>query len=1157
MLAYDVTTGQLVPGFAPVVNGQVRSVTATPDGSRVYIGGSFTSVDGQTRNRIAAFDTATGALVTGFAPPVNYDVYSVVATNSTVYAGGDFQGVGTRDRGYLAAFRATTGALLDWAPQAAGGKVWAIAINPEGTKVTVAGQFTTLNGSSSPGYGLGMVDATTGASLPMAANTVVRNGGADAAVVSLSSDGTNVYGSGYTFGAGGTLEGTFAASWDGGTLRWANDCHGDTYSVHARNGVLYSAGHTHYCGNMGGFPQTEPDWTFYRGLAFGTQATGVADRDPYGYANFKGQPTSSLLAWYPSINSGTFTGMNQGPWSVSGNQDYVVMGGEFTKVNNKAQQGLVRFPASQLSPNAQGPTLFSTTYPLNVSSTEAGTVRINWGSNQDIDNDALTYRVYRNVQLRSGLVHERRARARFWEPTTMGFTDTGLEPGSTHQYRVAVTDAAGNIANSPWTTVTVAATGTDSAYLKAVRASEPLDLWRLGDTGTTAPQDTLGATPLSTGTGVTKGAAGAVVGDADKAMSFNGTSNGIAWSTKKISPPRELTMETWFKTSSSSGGKLIGFGNRQNTSSSSYDRQIYLDNSGRVIFGVNDGALQTVASLTTYRNNAWHHVVATLSRTTGMKLYVDGVLVAEKATVIAGQGGYWGWWRIGGDNLSSWPSRPSSAYFNGSLDEVAVYNRGLDAAEVQAHYAAATGANLPPSASFTSAVSGLDVAVDAAGSSDPDGTVASYAWTFGDGGTGSGATATHRYASPGTYTVSLNVTDDDGATTTTTRQVVVSAPNQPPSASFTSAVSGLDVAVDAAGSSDPDGTVKSYAWTFGDGGTASGATATHSYASGGTFTVSLTVTDDDGASATSTRPVTVSGPNQPPSASFTSAVSGLDVAVDAGGSSDPDGTVASYAWAFGDGGTATGAMANHTYASAGSYEVTLTVTDDRGASNTIARQVTVGSPQAFATDAFERTVTGGWGSADLGGAWTGSGTASNFNVAGGVGTIRMGSAGSGPSRALTGVSSSNTEMRATIGVDKAATGGGTFVTLRPRVVASGDRYFMDTKFNAGGSVTIILGRNVGATETVLQSRAVTGLTVTPTDRLQVKVQAFGTSPTTFRAKVWKVGTPEPAAWTASVTDTTAGLQAVGSIGVGTYLSGSATNAPVLASFDDLWAGPTP
>ena len=299
LLAYDVTTGQLVPGFAPVVNGQVRTVSASPDGTRVYIGGSFTSVDGQTRNRIAAFDTASGALVSGFAPPVNYDVYSVVATNTTVYAGGDFQGVGTRDRGYLAAFRATTGTLLDWAPQAAGGKVWALAVNPEGTKVTVGGQFTTLNGSANPGYGLGMVDATTGATLPMAANTLVRNGGADAAIVSLSSDAGNVYGSGYTFGSGGTLEGTFAAGWDGGTVRWVNDCHGDTYSVHPRGGALYSAGHTHYCGNMGGFPQTDPDWTFYRGLAFGTQATGVADRDPYGYASFKGQPTSHAAGVVP------------------------------------------------------------------------------------------------------------------------------------------------------------------------------------------------------------------------------------------------------------------------------------------------------------------------------------------------------------------------------------------------------------------------------------------------------------------------------------------------------------------------------------------------------------------------------------------------------------------------------------------------------------------------------------------------------------------------------------------------------------------------------------------------------------------------------------------------------------------------------------------
>ena len=474
-------------------------------------------------------------------------------------------------------------------------------------------------------------------------------------------------------------------------------------------------------------------------------------------------------------------------------------------------------------------------------------------------------------------------------------------------------------------------------------------------------------------------------------------------------------------------------------------------------------------------------MVATLTRTAGMKLYVDGTLVGQKATVIAGQGGYWGWWRIGGDNLNSWPSQPSSNFFNGSLDEVAIYHRGLDVAEVQAHYAAGTGANVPPTASFTSSVNGLDVAVDASGSSDPDGSVASYAWSFGDGGTGTGATATHRYATGGTYTVSLTVTDDKGASATTTRQVVVSTPNQAPDASFTSSVTGLDVAVDGTGSSDPDGSVASYAWSFGDGGSASGVTATHRYAAGGTYAVSLTVTDDKGATDTTTRQVAVSAPNAAPRATAVVTANGLTINANGSSSTDPDGTIASHAWTFGDGDSSSLADASHTYAAAGTYDVTLTVTDDDGATDRATQQVTVAAaPAAYAQDSFTRSVTGGWGAADLGGAWTGSGTASNFNVADGVGTIRMGTAGAGPSRALAGVSSSNTEMRATVGVDKAATGGGTYVTLRPRVVASGDRYYVDTKLNAGGTVSVILGRNVGTTETVLQSVTVAGLTVTPT-----------------------------------------------------------------------------
>ena len=205
--------------------------------------------------------------------------------------------------------------------------------------------------------------------------------------------------------------------------------------------------------------------------------------------------------------------MNQGPWSVAGNDDYIVMAGEFTKVNNKAQQGLVRFPKKELSPNAQGPTLFSTTYPLNVSSTEAGKVRINWGTNHDIDNDNLTYRVYRDVQLKSGLVYETQARANFWAPYTMGFTDSGRRAGldppvpgrgdrPVRQHRQLPVDVGHRGGHGC------------GQQVREGGLREPADqllaAWR--DHRHDRAADRVGFTPATTGAGVTKGGAGAIVG---------------------------------------------------------------------------------------------------------------------------------------------------------------------------------------------------------------------------------------------------------------------------------------------------------------------------------------------------------------------------------------------------------------------------------------------------------------------------------------------------------------------------------------------------------------------------------------------------------------------------------------------------------------------
>ena len=170
--------------------------------------------------------------------------------------------------------------------------------------------------------------------------------------------------------------------------------------------------------------------------------------------------------------------------------------------------------------------------------------------------------------------------------------------------------------------------------------------------------------------------------------------------------------------------------------------------------------------------------------------------------------------------------------------------------------------NTPPTASFTSSVQGLGASFDGRASSDPDGTVASWAWDFGDGTQGTGSTAQHTYAAAGTYPVTLVVTDDQGATGTTSASVTVAQPppNLPPTASFTSSAQGLGVSVDGSASSDPDGTIAAWAWNFGDGTQATGRTAQHTYAASGTYTVSLTVTDDRGATAATSTPVTVTAP---------------------------------------------------------------------------------------------------------------------------------------------------------------------------------------------------------------------------------------------------------------------------------------------------------
>ena len=391
---------------------------------------------------------------------------------------------------------------------------------------------------------------------------------------------------------------------------------------------------------------------------------------------------------------------------------------------------------------------------------------------------------------------------------------------------------------------------------KTSTTTAPDVYWRLAETtGGLANDSSLNGNGGAYTNGPVRGGPSAIGLGSDRSTAFDG-SNDIVTSNPATHGPTVFSSEIWFSTTTNTGGKLIGFGNSRLGTSTAYDRHLFMTNSGQLRFGVNPGTQKVIESPDSYNDGTWHHAVATQG-TNGIRLYVDGVLVANSMAV--GSGNYVGYWRIGGDNLSGWASRPSSDYFQGSLDEAAVYLRTLSAAEVHSHFTNAGGVvpNSPPVASFTFTSSDLTATFSSAGSSDSDGTIVSRSWDFGDGDTSTAANPSHTYAAEGTYPVTLTVTDDDGDSDSISQDVFVAPiPNVAPTAAFSWTPASLEMSFDSSDSVDPDGSIVSRAWDFGDGNTGVGVSPNHIYAAAGTYDVTLTVTDDDGDTGTVVHEVT-------------------------------------------------------------------------------------------------------------------------------------------------------------------------------------------------------------------------------------------------------------------------------------------------------------
>lgn len=244
------------------------------------------------------------------------------------------------------------------------------------------------------------------------------------------------------------------------------------------------------------------------------------------------------------------------------------------------------------------------------------------------------------------------------------------------------------------------------------------------------------------------------------------------------------------------------------------------------------------------------------------------------------------------------------------------------------------------------------VYLDASKSYDSDGYIVSYTWDFGDGTSGSGKKVSHTYAAPGDYTVTLTVEDDDGAVDTDTAVVHIyeTIMNLKPVPIITvksHAHVGELIEFNASKSYDPDGSIASYVWKFGDGKVDYGKTVFHSYSTPGVYRVELVVVDNDGFSNSTTRNITIYSSSSggagvkahlsiEPDTAYVNSI----VIFNATGS---EGEIEVYIWEFGDGNnlTTSSPMCNHTYSKPGTYFVNLTVVGPDGETDKVSEIVVI------------------------------------------------------------------------------------------------------------------------------------------------------------------------------------------------------------------------
>jgi len=438
ILAYDLNTGKLIEDFAPTLNGAGRSLAVSQDGKTLYVAGEFDKVNNEWHSRLAAFDISHGhgTLISSFQPVFSTTVKDIAVAGDTLYVGG-------------------------------------------------GGSFSTVNGSSKPGYGMALLSASTGEVLPMPVNDTVRTAGEKAAIFDIAVDEDGFYGTAYS--AVGrldeaNLEGSFKADWNG-NLVWLEPCHGDTYGIAPTKDTVYTVGHAHSCETIYGFPnmpEVRKDGQhplYVRAMAF-TNSPDITIRhqgvvDGYQDWSTSGLKSPTIIGWYPDLEAGKFTKTSQAAFKVDVTDSYILMVGEFIEADGKVQQGIVRYPRRAGQPTLP-PEGTAETLAAKAEVTTSGSVRVGFNATWDRDDPTLTYSLYRDDET-TPVATEKISDTR-WALKSHSLEDTTCSPGD-HTYRLVVSDPSGNTitAQIPSLTVPKTAQNNKEKGKKAKPAAEAKD----------------------------------------------------------------------------------------------------------------------------------------------------------------------------------------------------------------------------------------------------------------------------------------------------------------------------------------------------------------------------------------------------------------------------------------------------------------------------------------------------------------------------------------------------------------------------------------------------------------------------------------------------------------------------------------------------------